>query len=81
MKPYLALLILFPFLAGCSMEKVKTPQANNDKFRITLLFEKRMDAVWTTPYRPWADNYGFIFILADGREMRVSGDVIIEQIK
>ena len=80
MKNFSAL-VLALLLVGCRMEKVKTPEVNNDKYRITLLFNNRMDVVWTTPYRPLADNYGYHFILADGREMRVSGDVIIEQIK
>ena len=81
MKPYLALLILFPFLAGCRLEQEKTTPVNNDKYRITLCFERRVDYVWTTPNRPWADNYGYVFILADGTVVRISGQVIITEIK
>lgn len=76
-----SLVVLAVLLVGCRWEKAKTPELNNDKYRITLYFEHRIDYVWTTPNRPWADNYGYVFILADGREMRVSGHVIIEQIK
>lgn len=76
-----SLVVLALLLVGCRMEKVKTPEVNNDKYRITLYFEHRNDYVWTTPNQPLADRYGYVFTLADGREMRVSGDVIIEQIK
>jgi hypothetical protein len=63
------------------MEKEKTPKASTDKYRITQCFEKRMDLVWTTPHKPVADLYGFRFMLADGSEVRVSGDIIIREIK
>jgi len=76
-----SVLILAVLLVGCRWEKSKTPELNNDKYRITLYFEDRVDYVWTTPHRPCTDLYGYVFTLADGREMRVSGQVIIEQIK
>ena len=73
--------VLALLLVGCNLEKEKTVNTGNDKYRITLYFEHRLDYVWITPYRPWSSDYGYVFILADGREMRVSGQVIIEQIK
>jgi hypothetical protein len=73
--------VLALLLVGCKFEKEKTANTGNDKYRITLYFEHRIDYVWTTPDRPWADRYGYVFMLADGREVRVSGQVIIEQIK
>jgi len=78
---YFSALLLTLLLVGCRWEKAKTAELNNDKYRITLYFEHRVDYVWTTPYRPFTDQYGYYFTLADGREMRVSGQVIIEQIK
>lgn len=71
---FLALLVV-----GCKKEH--TVQANDDKYRITMCFEKRADHVWTTPYSPVADHYGFIIIMADRSIVRISGPIIIEQIK
>lgn len=80
MKTYI-LPVMALLLVGCNMEKEKTPHNSNDKYRITQCFEKRMDLVWTTPHKPVADKYGFIFLLADGSEVRISGDIIIQELK
>lgn len=74
--PVMALL-----LAGCSLEKAKSPQTTDDKYRIRMCFEHRADLVWTTPYSPVADHYGFVIIMADRSMVRISGPIIIEPIK
>lgn len=77
----LCLLIMATALVGCSMEKEKNEPSNGDKYRITLVLERRMDLVWTTPNRPVAEQYGFRFNLSDGREVRISGQIVIQEIK
>lgn len=81
MKPLRAILFLgiAALLAGC--ERKRNDENPNDKYHITMCFEKRPDHVWTTPERPVADQYGFILKLADGREVRISGDIIIQELK
>lgn len=76
------LLIMAASLVGCSpFEREKNQPSTNDKYRIVQCFEKRADLVWTTPNRPVTDQYGFRFTLADGREVRISGDIIIQETK
>ena len=80
MKTYI-LSVMALLLVGCNMQKEQTPHNSNDKYRIIQCFEKRMDLVWTTPHKPVADKYGFTFMLADGSEVRISGHIIIQEIK
>lgn len=81
MKPLPAILFLgiAALLAGC--EQKRNNESPNDKYHIRMCFEKRPDVVWTTPERPVSDQYGFVLKLADGREVRISGDIIIQELK
>lgn len=81
MKPLRVILFLgiAALLAGC--ERKRNDENPNDKYHIRMRFEHRPDHVWTTPERPVADQYGFIIKLADGRQVRISGDIIITETK
>jgi hypothetical protein len=66
-------------LAGCEPVSTQTPNKEQDKYRIVWYPPHGIPTIWTTPHAPVADTYGFIFILADGRRVQVSGNVVIEE--
>jgi hypothetical protein len=66
-------------LAGCGPTGTQPPNKEQERYRIIWHPPHGMPTVWTTPHAPWANSYGFIFILADGRRVQVSGNVIIEE--
>lgn len=81
MNPLPAILFMgiAALLAGC--EQKRNEPSPTDKYHIRMCFEKRPDVIWTTPERPVSDQYGFVLKLADGREVRISGDIIIQELK
>ena len=72
--------ILSIFLVGCDVAVRDCNQENNEKMYKVMLFPPHgPHEEWHTSRRPWPDGTGYVFRLDDGREIQVSGSIIVEQ--